>query len=256
MEQKSWLATMVARWRLVAIAVVAVAAVAIAVGSFSPVRYEVISRFSVQTDLPELSGLQVGPAAGDQGWATIYAPIKSRDVVQAALDEAGVEVDDLSSFIEDDLVVVADETARTITVSAIVEADEEHAVAFADALLATLEETVTAEFDSDLEQRLDVARAQLDPTWERVRIKPQENELADPVFAGAVAYDATSREISVLEWALAAEKDIIVPLDPVIADKVSPSPLKDGAIGIALGLMAGIGVALVLDARDARTRAA
>ncbi len=255
MSQRSWSEVFIQRWAVVALAVAVTAVVSVAFGMTRSERHEVVTRFFVQSQLPGLAGSPFEPTAGEDGWNAVYAPITSRAVVTSAVEAAGIPSDSVDMLIEDDLLVVANEQAHTVTVSAIVEGDGEQALTFMDSLVAATEEAAVGMFDRSLEARLDVSRELLESTWDRVRVYDLPDGYTEPVYGGTDAYDALSREVAQLEVALAAEKEVLVTLDPPIADKVSPAPLKNGAIGIALGLVAGLGIALVQDAADQRKAA-
>jgi|GEM_PF-6126151 len=264
MEQTSVIETIVRRWVLVVGLGIAAAAVAVAIGSIQPETHEVETRFAVREELFELSGLERGPlgvAVTPTDWRTLSAPLRSRDVVESAAAEAGVEIDDVGEFVDEAVTLVPEDSTHSMTLTMRIEGDPGAAEDMARAMITTLDASVGERFEQVLDARIEAVAAQLDSAWDRVRILPQEQGAApgtpgEPVSGGEAAYDTLSQQLGELRVARAMEVPFVIVIEEPSAEQVAPDPIRDLAVGLAVGVLAGVGVALVLDSRDRKRRSA
>lgn len=257
MRERGITASIIRRWWLVVAVAVTVGVVAVLAGGLRPVRHESSVRFFVKESLLTASGTLGTPYSqvqSNQDWHALVAPLSSGSVVKAAAEEAGVSIKDTAEFLDSDFEVTTEDMSHVSTLRVTVEGTAAQADAFANSMLRQLEATLTAQYTEAIDARIAATEAEIETAWKSVRVLPGTGgaTVEFPVSGGTDAYGALLRQASDLRIARASLFRPVEMLTPATSEQVQPSPLRDLLAGAAIGLLAGIAVALILDARDLR----
>lgn len=260
MELRDYLNVIRARRSVILLATVIVAAVALAVSLVQPPTYESEARVLISEKdqgaaifgqvLPELS------SQPERALQTQVQLVRVRPVAEAVVKRLGLEVQpdalmrrvSVSAIGQTNVIAISASAGSPDEARDIANAvAEEYVLASRERKRASIKEAA-----DEVEQRLDEARAEILELGRRIQQSGRSDELAAELQIAAQTYSTLAEKLQQLRIneRLESGSGTVVQSAAAAEAPVAPQPMRNTAIGLAVGLVFGLGMAFLYEYLD------